>query len=391
MTSAADGTTGRYLVLLEDDWSEATQELNRVAGIQTVDTASVGAAPGLWDGDGLVISELGVALVTADDDQVTALARAVDEPGPIALIEPERFVRALEPSTTEAEAEAAVDESLFTWGLQATGAPNSRATGKGVKVAVLDTGFDLKHPDFAGRTVVSKSFVQGEEVQDGNGHGTHCIGSSCGPRELDKGPGYGVAYEAEIYAGKVLSNAGSGADGGILSGIDWAITNGCAIVSMSLGAATTRGQAFSRTYERVASRALAKGTLIIAAAGNESDRRIGRVNPVGHPANCPSILSVSAIDVARKMAYFSCGSVDTIGAIDIAGPGVDVYSSWPTPLRYKRISGTSMATPHVSGLAALIAQATGARGYELWARLSQTARRLSLPNSDVGAGLGQAP
>ncbi len=200
-----------------------------------------------------------------------------------------------------------------------------------------------------------------------------------------------MAYEAEIYAGKVLSNAGSGADGGILSGIDWAITNGCAVVSMSLGAATTPGQAFSRTYERVATRAMAKGTLIIAAAGNESDRRVGRVNPVGHPANCPSILSVSAIDVARKMAWFSCGSVDAIGAIDLTGPGVDVYSSWPTPLRYKRISGTSMATPHISGLAALIAQATGARGYELWARLSQTARRLPLPNSDVGAGLGQAP
>jgi subtilisin len=393
MTAAADGTTGRYLVLLEDDWSNATEELNRVAGIRTVDTAAVGAAPGLWEGDGLVMGELGVALVTADDDQVTALARAADEPGPIALIEPERFVQALEAPTevaTEAEAEA-VDETLFTWGLQATGAPNSKATGKGVKVAVLDTGFDLRHPDFAGRTVVSKSFVQGEEVQDGNGHGTHCIGSSCGPRELEEGPGYGVAYEAEIYAGKVLSNAGSGADGGILSGIDWAITNGCAVVSMSLGAATRPGQAFSRTYERVATRAMSKGTLIIAAAGNESDRRVGRINPVGHPANCPSIMSVSAIDVARKMAYFSCGSVDVIGAVDLTGPGVDVYSSWPTPLRYKRISGTSMATPHVSGIAALIAQAKGARGFELWARLSQTARRLPLPSTDVGAGSVQAP
>lgn len=391
MTAAADGTTGRYLVLLEDDWSNATEELNRVAGIRTVDTAAVGAAPGLWEGDGLVMGELGVALVTADDDQVTALARAADEPGPIALIEPERFVQALEaPAEAEAEAEA-VDEALFTWGLQAAGAPNSTATGKGVKVAVLDTGFDLKHPDFAGRTVVSKSFVQGEEVQDGNGHGTHCIGTSCGPRELEEGPGYGVAYEAEIYAGKVLSNAGSGADGGILSGIDWAITNGCAVVSMSLGAGTRPGQAFSRTYERVATRAMSKGTLIIAAAGNESDRRVGRINPVGHPANCPSIMSVSAIDVARKMAYFSCGSVDVIGAVDLTGPGFDVYSSWPTPLRYKRISGTSMATPHVSGIAALIAQAKGARGFELWARLSQTARRLPLPSTDVGAGLVQAP
>jgi subtilisin family serine protease len=392
MTAAADGTTGRYLVLLEDDWSNATGELNRVAGIRAVDTAQEGASPGLWEGDGLVMGQLGVALVTADDDQVTALARAADEPGPISLIEPERFVRAIETTAPATDVEApAVDESLFTWGLQATGAQNSKATGKGVRVAVLDTGFDLKHPDFAGRTVVSSSFVQGEEVQDGNGHGTHCIGTSCGPRELDEGPAYGVAYEAEIYAGKVLSNEGSGADGGILSGIDWAITSGCAVVSMSLGAAAQPGQAYSRTYERVATRAMQKGTLIIAAAGNESDRRTGRINPVGHPANCPSILSVSAIDVARAMAWFSCGTVDTIGAVDLTGPGFDVHSSWPTPLRYKRISGTSMATPHVSGVAALVAQVTGARGFELWARLAQTARRLSLPSTDVGAGLVQAP
>jgi subtilisin family serine protease len=337
------------------------------------------------------MSQLGVALVTADDDQVTALARAADEPGPIALIEPERFVRAIEPTTRAEEATQAVDESLFTWGLQATGARNSRATGEGIRVAVLDTGFDLEHPDFTDRTVVSSSFVQGEEVQDGHGHGTHCIGTSCGPREPEDGPGYGVAYKAEIYAGKVLSNEGSGADGGILSGIEWAITNGCAVVSMSLGAATTPGQAYSRTFERVAKRAMAKGTLIVAAAGNESDRRMGRINPVGHPANAPSILSVSALDSAGGMAWFSCGTADAVGAIDLTGPGVDVYSSWPMPLRYKRISGTSMATPHVAGLAALIAQATGARGFELWARLSQTARRLALPCTDVGAGLTQAP
>lgn len=390
MTAAAHGTTGRYLVLLEDDWSNASGEINRVAGIRTESTSGAEDNAALWEGDGLVMHELGVALVSADDDQVSALARAADEPGPIALIEPERFVQAITAPTAEPEAETA-DETLFTWGLQATGAPNSQATGKGIKVAVLDTGFDLDHPDFHDRTVVHSSFVQGQEVQDGHGHGTHCVGTSCGPREVDKGPGYGVAYEADIYAGKVLSNEGSGADGGILNGVNWAITNGCAVVSMSLGAPTRPGQAYSRTFERVATRALAKGTLIIAAAGNESDRRISRINPVGHPANCPSIMAVSAIDVKRAMAWFSCGTVDTVGAVDLAGPGLDVYSSWPMPLRYKTISGTSMATPHAAGIAALIAGATGARGFELWARLSQMARRLPLPGTDVGAGLMQAP
>ncbi|MCA1656000.1 MAG: S8 family serine peptidase, partial [Pseudonocardiaceae bacterium] len=329
MTAAADGTTGRYLVLLEDDWTNATSELNRVAGIRTIDSGEEGATPSLWEAQGVLMHELGVALVTADGDQVTALARAADEPGPIALVEPERFVRAIEPTATPDTDTQAVDESVFTWGLRASGALNSKATGEGIRVAVLDTGFDLGHPDFADRVVVSSSFVQGEEVQDGNGHGTHCIGTSCGPRELDEGPGYGVAYKAEIYAGKVLSNEGSGADGGILSGIDWAITNGCAVVSMSLGAATEPGQAYSRTYEKVAKRALERGTLIIAAAGNESDRRVGQINPVGHPANSPSIMAVSAVDVAEQMAWFSCGTVDRTGAVDLAGPGFDVYSSWP--------------------------------------------------------------
>jgi len=391
MTAAADGTTGRFLVLLDDDWTDATQELNRVAGIRTADTAEAGATPGLWQADGLLMRELGVALVTADDDQHRRLAEAVDAPGPIMRVEPERMVRAIEPSAPVVADEAqAIDETVFTWGLQATGAANSTFSGEGIRVAVLDTGFDLEHPDFKGRTVVSKSFVQGEEVQDGNGHGTHCVGTSCGPRQVDEGPGYGVAHKAEIFAGKVLSNAGSGGDGGILSGIDWAISNRCAVVSMSLGADIDPDTPFSRIYERVAARALQRGTLIVAASGNASNRP-GHIAPVGHPANCPSILAVGAIDAQRRVAAFSSGTVNKLGAVDLAGPGVDVYSSYPMPLRYKRLRGTSMATPHVSGVAALIAQATGARSYELWARLAQTAERLPVPGTDVGAGLVQAP
>lgn len=392
--AAAAGTTGRYLVLLEDDAVAAgTRELADRAGIRTWSTADAGATPvaPAPDLDGMVLHELGVAVVTADHDQVRELARAAAEPGPIALIEPERIVHAIEPAAPAVAEQAAIDETMFTWGLQAVGAPNSTATGKGIRVAVLDTGLDLGHPDLAGRTIVSNSFVQGQEVQDGHGHGTHCVGTSCGPREVADGPGYGVAYEAEIYAGKVLSDQGSGADGGILAGISWAISNGCAVISMSLGAATQPGQAYSRTFERVGLRALGRGTLIIAAAGNESSRSAGLVSPVGHPANCPSILAVGALDVKLMLADFSCGTVDNVGAVDVAGPGVDVYSSWPVPLGYRRISGTSMATPHVAGVAALIAQASGARGYELWARLAQTARRVRLPSTDVGAGLVQAP
>ena len=386
-----DGTTGRYLVLLEDDSVAAgTRALNRIAGIEVASTADA-AGPGVdfQGAGGLVLDRLGVAVVDADPDQADALARAATESGPIAALERERKVHAI--STEEADTAVAVDESVFTWGLQAVGAQLSTATGAGIRVAVLDTGFDLVHPDFAGREITTKSFVPGESAQDGHGHGTHCVGTSCGPREPGDGPGYGIASAAEIYAGKVLSDEGSGSDGGILSGIAWAVAHGCSVVSMSLGAATQPGQPFSRTFERVAIRAMAQGTLIVAAAGNESDRRSGRIAPVGHPANCPSILAVGAVDAAEAVAWFSCGTVDRIGSVDVVGPGVDVLSSWPLPLRHNRISGTSMATPHVAGVAALIAQATGARAWALWARLTQSAVRQPLLSTDVGSGLVQAP
>jgi subtilisin family serine protease len=205
-------------------------------------------------------------------------------------------------------------------------------------------------------------------------------------------PRYGIAFEAEIFAGKVLSNQGIGGDGGILAGIQWAITNRCAVISMSLGAPVQAGQSFSRIFEQVAQRALAAGTLIIAAAGNDS-RRPQTIAPVSHPANCPSIMAVGAVDRNFQIAPFSCGGLNPQGGqVDIAGPGVAVRSSWPRPTLYETISGTSMATPHVAGIAALWAQSNASfRGRALMSILTQSARRLPLSGRDVGAGLVQAP
>ena len=416
-------TTGRYLVLLpETDVRSGMSALTDSTGVRDIDDSAV--------------SNLGVAVVALDPNQLQSLNAAVAGTQPILAAEPEQIMYAIGGTAISGDTAnylqgykegvtnlvdnlsnggvtpgqqlttSAFSDGAATWGLQATKVVGSSHSGAGIKVAVLDTGLDLTHPDFAGRTITERSFISGEAVQDLQGHGTHCIGTACGPLnppDLSWPMRYGVAYNAEIFVGKVLSNQGSGADGGILAGIDWAITNGCQIISMSLGAPTRPGTPFSPIYEEVAKRALERGTLIIAAAGNESFRP-GFISPVGRPANCPSIMAVAALDNLLQIASFSNGSINPNGGeIDLAGPGVDVYSTWSTdpstvqppvglgPSRYQTISGTSMATPHVAGIAALYAEATGKRGLELWALLMLYSQRLALPSTDVGIGLVQAP
>jgi subtilisin family serine protease len=445
----ADGTTGRYLVLFADDATKAgVKALSESAGV-TVATATTEGKE-LESEAAVVFDKLGVAVVSAPPEQIAEAGVSAEGAEAIVAVEPERIVRAIEatpyvpappysgngiamppvqpapppvamplaghsadylqgyrdavlhltatPEATRTDAAltpvvGVVDESQATWGLQAIKALNSCRSGRGIRLAVLDTGFDQNHPDFAGRTIKSQSFIPGQPVQDLHGHGTHCIGTAMGPKCATAVSRYGVAYEAEIYAGKVLNNTGSGTDLQILAGINWAVANRCAVISMSLGARTQVGQPFSIVFETVALRAAQAGSLIVAAAGNDS-RRPMVISPVSHPANCPSIMAVAALDASTAIASFSNRGINPLGGqIDVAGPGVDVFSSWPMPTRYRRLSGTSMATPHAAGAAALMAEASPTvRGAALGRLLTATARRLaSLPSADVGAGLVQAP
>jgi hypothetical protein len=395
--------TGRYLVTYRDNATvEGLKSLKtqgfRVADArdfkeQAVRTEDVG------DAEALMFPEIGVAVVSgaAMEQRGMSVQNALTEGGPVEAIEPEYFVfaesseflrgfasatstmaRELGVRTDLGGAEEEVDAEALgaTWGLKRCKVPPSVRSGVGIKVAVLDTGMDGGHPDFAGRIVSGQTFV-GQPVQDLHGHGTHCIGTACGPKAPPgTTPRYGIAYGCRIFVGKVLTNSGSGTGASVLAGMNWAIANRCEVISMSLGSQSP----VQAAYTSAGAAALSRGCLIVAAAGNAGAA-------TGAPANSPTIMSVASLDPTLAPSSFS-----NFGKIEIAAPGRDVFSSWPRPTRYRTISGTSMATPHVAGCAALWAQSNSSlRGITLWRRLQSSARHLPFPASRVGSGLVQAP
>jgi subtilisin family serine protease len=412
---ADDPTTGRYIITFrEDAVTEGLAVLSNQAGIRGLANSadfpeSALDLSQLEATGGAVFPTLGVAVVSLDEGAFGSITTSAQEDSAILAIEPERIFYAIEEglspeylrgyrdavdnlyekATNEEllgiQKECFADDTQFTWGLKATKVDKSLLTGSGIKVAVLDTGMDLLHPDFAGRSIVSQSFVPGESVQDNNSHGTHCIGTACGFKDLN-GRRYGVAHQSTIYVGKVLNNSGSGNTGWIIAGMEWAIANGCQVISMSLGS-TTRTP--STAYETVGRRALQNGCLIVAAAGNNG----ASGGTVGQPANSPSIMAVGALDKCLAVANFSAKAGKSPGAkVDIAAPGVEIYSSVPMQQeRYAAYNGTSMATPHVAGIAALYAESTGKRGSQLWQLLTSRTLPLPLPSASVGSGLVQAP
>jgi subtilisin len=408
--------TGRLLVTFKEGAAEE--------GIQSFGSRSLRVANArdfnnqaavledLGDADAIVFPEIGVALVSGDSASEAGISLQAETAAdsPIESIDPEYFVFAEAPyqesATPAAErsgddflrgfmrateailqevrergrpALEAEEEALVlgaTWGLVACKVPPSLRSGVGIKVAVLDTGFDLGHPDFVGRPVVSSTFV-GQPVQDLHGHGTHCIGTACGPKApAGSTPRYGIGYRTSIVVGKVLSNTGSSVGGSVLNGMNWAVAARCPVISMSLGGPVGPQPAYTNAGQA----ALNNGCLIVAAAGNSGAATMA-------PANSPTIMAVASLDANLAPSSFS-----SFGKIEIAGPGRDVFSSWPRPTRYRTISGTSMATPHVAGCAALWAETSPTlRGMNLWRRLQATARRLPFPATRVGAGLVQAP
>ncbi|MBC2869015.1 S8 family peptidase [Streptomyces mexicanus] len=266
-------------------------------------------------------------------------------------------------------------------------------TGKGVKVAVLDTGVDTRHPDLKDQVIRSKNFSSAADATDHFGHGTHVASIVAGTGAKSGGRYKGVAPDAEILNGKVLDDSGSGDDSGILAGMEWAAAQGASVVNLSLGGYDSPG--IDPLEAEVNKLSATKGILFAIAAGNDGP------GSLGSPGSADAALTVGAVDKKDKLADFS-SSGPRVGdyAIkpDVTAPGVDITAAaakgsvidqevGEKPDGYLTISGTSMATPHVAGAAALLKQEHPDWGYaELKGALTGSAKDGDYTPFEQGSG-----
>lgn len=333
---------------------------------------------------------------------------------------PVRLVRPMKAALADGPNAEAADSGNIAWGLQAMKVPTSPFTGKGVVVAVLDTGIEAGHAAFAGRQIVQKDFT-GEGDGDGNGHGTHCAGTIFGGDV--GGVRIGIAQGIQkALIGKVLDRDGGGSTAQILDGILWAVRAGANVLSMSLGfdfpgmvkslvddgmdiepATSMALSAYRdnvRLFDELTSFVAAHSdmfskAIIVAAAGNESRRPQYEI-ATAPPATATGIISVGALGKGAGNAFKVASFSNSLP--DIAAPGVDVRSA-AIGGGLTALSGTSMATPNVAGVAALwlekIQKVNAAfKATELENRLVGNASHDGIDakeRANVGGGMALAP
>ncbi len=266
-----------------------------------------------------------------------------------------------------------IQAETLPWGIDIVEADQvwGTYTGAGINVAVLDTGIDMDHPDLAVNIKGGINIISTRKTfDDDNGHGTHVSGTIAAVSN-DIGV-VGVAPEANLYGVKVLNRRGSGYTSDIIAGIEWSVDNNMDIISMSLSSAY-----YNEALEVAINYAYNNGVIIVAASGNES-------TSVSYPAAYDNVIGVSAIDQNYDLAYFSNFGPE----IDVTAPGVGIISTYYKG-GYAIMDGTSMATPHVTGVIALMLESGTANTYEdVLARFASGCVDLGEPGKDIYFGFG---
>lgn len=261
------------------------------------------------------------------------------------------------------------------WGIERIKAPKvwSKYRGEGVRVGIIDTGIDRTHPDLKDNIAEACGVLDCNNIDDDNGHGTHVAGIVAA---ADNRIGViGAAPRAKLYPVKAFDSKGRGQISNIVDALQKCVDNNVQVINMSFGFDKR-----SRALERAISEVNSRGIILVAAAGNS-----GGTNTVMHPARQPEVIAVAASDYKDKVAAFSSNGPE----VDIIAPGVDIDSTYLKG-GYKTLSGTSMASPHVTGSIALMLGA-GANPKEIRTVLTQTAEDLGHPKEKQGSGLPQVP
>ena len=276
------------------------------------------------------------------------------------------------------------------WGMKAINAPLAWTvtTNSPVIVAVIDTGVDYEHPDLQANmwrssrgTYGYNALTRQEDPMDDNGHGTHCAGTIAAVANNHLGV-VGVTWNVKVMGVKFLGADGAGSDFDAIRGIDYALREGASVLSNSWG-----GTGYVPELDEAIGRAKSRGALFIAAAGNESNDNEGEEQNYPSSYEQENVIAVMSIDPSGERSSFSnFGRTN----VHLAAPGRDIFSTYPGR-RYKSLNGTSMATPHVAGAAALIwghPRYRGANWQTIKRALESNVTRLpSLKNLCVTEGL----
>lgn len=350
--------------------ANAAAESSPIAGQIMVKFRDNAAAPGVLRQHGLsqgpAIGSTGAHLIKVPAGKETQLIGALSRNPAVEYAEPDELVTATTDDTFFDRQYALHNEGQPFWNTAEdifvpAGKPNAdvdaveawtTATGREVRVAIIDSGVAFNHEDISEQVVARINFsdkkIEAEEDYDRYGHGTHVAGIVAA-KHNSVGVA-GVCPECDILDVKVLNDAGTGSSSRIAQGIDWAVNNGAKVINMSLGQRVS-----SRTLEAAVNNAWNRGVVLVAAAGNAGTQ--AQI----YPGAYPKVIAVAATDNFDNKASFS-----SYGKwVDVAAPGVNVYSTFPNhdfalmtqynrSVKYDMGSGTSMASPIVAAVAALV-------------------------------------